>query len=153
MNYHHFTFQLWALTAIIKGKVINPNSINVSLSVCLSEKTHTRVRAQTCSVAAILWHISPAQNKMVDTRLQIVHCSGLQRDEITPHRGRNGAFSVHNTQRRLISSTATIIGANKRKRQQREQITLTSIHKHRENHLPQQLIHTYTATCLWAFLP
>lgn len=79
--------------------------------------------------------------------------SGTATIIITPHRDRNGSFSVHNTHRRLISSAATIIGANKRKRQQRGLITLTSIHKHRGNHLPQQLIHTYTATCLWAFLP
>lgn len=103
------------------------------------------------------FHLPKTKWLTPDCKLCIARASsGTATIIIMPHRGWSGAFSVHDTQRRLISSTATIIGANKRKRQQREQreqITLTSIHKHRGNHLPQQLIHTYTATCLWAFLP
>lgn len=100
------------------------------------------------------FHLPKTKWLTADCELCIAQASsGIATVIITPYRGQNGAFSVHNTQRHLISSTATIIGANKRKRQQRQQITLTSIHKHRGNHLPQQLIHTYTATCLWAFLP
>lgn len=157
MNYHRFTLQLWALTAIIKGKVINPDSINVSLSVCLSEKTYARAHVHTPAVWPPFYgtfHLSKTKWLTPDCKLCITQTSGRPATVIIPpHRGWNGTSSGHNTQRCLISSTAMIIGANKRKRQQREQITLTSIHKHRGNHLPQQLIHTYTAACLWAFLP
>ena len=51
----------------------------------------------------------------------------------------------------LTLSTETIIRANKRKRRPTEQITLSC--RNKEDRFSQQLIQTYTATCLWAILP